>query len=238
MFFRIRRRWLHVLLVNLALLTGVAMVALGVVVPVVLLSEADDTRLHRWSEIGQAVAPVGVFYSGVAFVAIALTLFLQGRELRNQREELAIAREEQMRSSEIALRELHTDLIRMAIEDPELRQVWPEIAAGVTVTKRDHYCNLILNLQKVAYETHTIELAELRGALQHLMASRDMYGFWAKARMARVAITGGDEAEDFFTTEVDRAFAAAAPPAKRNLLHRCRVHLRSKLRRRSFRHGR
>ncbi|MCT9931569.1 DUF6082 family protein [Planotetraspora sp. A-T 1434] len=163
--------------------------------------------------------PSRCLLSGIAFVAIALTLFLQGRELRNQREELTIAREEQLRSSEIALRELHTDLIRMAIDDPELRQVWPEMAPGVTGTKKDHYCNLILNLQKVAYETHTIELAELRGALSYLMASPDMYSFWRKARAARVAVTGGDGAEDFFTAEVDKAFSSA-PPLKAKGLHR------------------
>ncbi|MDP9841696.1 hypothetical protein [Streptosporangium lutulentum] len=40
------------------------------------------------------------------------------------------------------------------------------------MTKKDHYCNLILNLQKIAYETGTIEPAELRGALGHLVESR------------------------------------------------------------------
>lgn len=29
---------------------------------------------------------------------------------------------------------------------------------------------------------------------------------------ARIAVTSGDEAEDFFTSEVDAAFAATAPP--------------------------
>ncbi len=84
-------------------------------------------------------------------------------------------------------------------------------------TKKDRYCNLILNLQKVAYEAHTVELAELRGALRYLMASRDMYRFWAKTRAARGAITSGDEAEDFFTVEVDMAFANATPPRPRSL---------------------
>jgi Family of unknown function (DUF6082) len=88
--------------------------------------------------VGQALEPVGVFFSGVAFIGIALTLFLQGRELQNQREELTITREEQQRSSEIALRQLHTDLIKMAISDRELREVWPPITPGVAETKKDH----------------------------------------------------------------------------------------------------
>jgi hypothetical protein len=44
------------------------------------------------------------------------------------------------------MRQLHTDLIKMAIEDPELQSVWPDIAPGVAGSKKDLYCNLILNL--------------------------------------------------------------------------------------------
>jgi uncharacterized protein DUF6082 len=198
--------------IGIALVIGLTLVTAGVAVPIVLLLHVNDATLSRWSEIGQALEPVGVFFSGVAFIGIALTLFLQSRELRNQREELVITREEQQRNSEVALRQLHTDLIKMAISDRELRKVWPPIAPGIAETKKDHYCNLILNLQKVAYEAHTIELAELRGALRYLMASRDMYRFWTKARRARGAITTGDGAEDFFTAEVDRAFADSTPP--------------------------
>lgn len=51
----------------------------------------------------------------------------------------------------------------------------------------------------------------MRGALQYLMTSRDMYRFWEKARATRADVTAGDEAEDFFTAEVDRAFSAAIP---------------------------
>jgi len=149
----------------------------------VLLLHADYRTLGRWSQVGQALEPIGVFFSGVAFIGIAITLFLQGRELQNQRDELTITREEQQRSSEIALRQLHTDLIKMAISDHELREVWPPIAPGVAGSKKDHYCNLILNLQKVAYEAHTIELAELRDALQYLMTSRDMWLFAVDRRV-------------------------------------------------------
>jgi hypothetical protein len=214
----VSRRWSRTVAIGGGLLVGLALVTASVVVPVVLLLRADDKTLSRWSQIGQALEPVGVFFSGVAFIGIALTLFLQGRELQNQREELTITREEQQRSSEIVLRQLHTDIIKMAIADRELREVWPPIAPGVAESKKDHYCNLILNLQKVAYEAHTIELSELRGALQYLMTSRDVYVFWEKARAARGAVTAGDEAEDFFTAEVDRAFADARPPRPKSLV--------------------
>jgi uncharacterized protein DUF6082 len=207
----VNRRTLRVVLTGAALLAGVVIVAASLAIPVLLLWRTDDRTLDRWSQIGQAVSPIGVFFSGIAFIGITLTLFLQRSELKNQREELGITREEQQRSSEISLRQLHTDLIKMAINDPELLEVWPQLAPGVEETKKDHYCNLILNLQKVAYETGTVDLVELRSALVHLMGSWDMYSFWAKARAARLDVTSGDEAEDFFTAEIDRAFAVASP---------------------------
>jgi hypothetical protein len=209
----VSQRPLRIALTATVLLAGIALVAASLVVPTILLLHADDRTLNRWSQVGQAVSPVGVFFSGIAFIGITVTLFLQRRELHNQREELSIALADQQRSSEIALRQLHTDLIKMAIDDPELRAVWPQLAPGVAETKKDHYCNLILNLQKVAYETGTIELDELQAALIHLMGSPDMYAFWAKARSARMNVTSGDEAEDLFTAEVDRAFAGTSPPA-------------------------
>jgi hypothetical protein len=213
----VRRRWLQAVLISMSLLAGTAFVAASLIVPAVLLLHVDDRTLNRWSAIGQALSPIGVFFSGIAFISIAVTLFIQRRELQNQREELGMTRQEQARSSEVTLRQLHTDVIKMAIEDPELLAVWPHMLPGVAETKKDHYCNLILNLQKVAYEAETIELAELRGALGYLMTSHDMYRFWQKARTARIGVTGGDEAEDFFTSEVDQAFAGADPPQARSL---------------------
>lgn len=203
--------------ITVALLVGVVLVAATVIIPTMLLLRADDEILDRWAQIGQAVAVVGVFFSGVAFIGIAFALLMQQRELINQKSELDILKEEQRRNSEVSLRQLHMDIIKMAINDRDLLSVWPATAPGATRRKKDQYCNLILNLQKVAHETGTIELNELRGALRFLMGSRDMYSFWQRARAARVAVTEGDRDEDSFTSEVDAAFDAAMPPPRLSL---------------------
>lgn len=110
----------------------------------------NDEQLNRWSETGQALSPVGIFFSGIAFIGVAIALLIQQRELQNQHAEISIARDEQARASEVVMRQLHTDLIKMAIDDPELLAVWPDMAPGITGSKKDQYCNLIPNLQKVA----------------------------------------------------------------------------------------
>jgi hypothetical protein len=211
-------RWFRTVGIAAALFAGIAIVAASIAIPALFLLRADEDTLGRWAQIGEALSVVGVFFSGVAFLGIAFTLLLQQREIHAQREELSLLQEEQRRSSEIAVRQMHTDVIKMAIDDRELLSVWPPVAPGVAETRKDHYCNLILNLQKVAYETRTINLEELRGALRYLMGSRAMYEFWRRARAARLAVTAGDVAEDFFTAEVDRAFHQAAPPPRRPAL--------------------
>lgn len=148
------RRWVRPGTVT-ALLVGVAIVAASVALPMIMLLHSDEETLSRWSQIGQALAAVGVFFSGVAFIGIATALLMQQRELANQHEELRIVQEEQRRSSEISLRQLHMDIIKMAINDRDLLSVWPPTGQGATRGKKDQYCNLILNLQKMAYETGT-----------------------------------------------------------------------------------
>jgi hypothetical protein len=192
---------------------GLLLTVAATLAPTLLLYFANQKTLERWSLVGQAVTPVSVLFSGLALFAIVFTIVMQSSEIGNQREQLSVALAEQQRSSEIALRGLHADLIKMALEDPELEEVWPPIAPGVPETRKDHYCNLILNLQKVAFEAGTIDVAELRGVLAYLMRSPDVYNFWTKARSARVEVTGGDQGEDFFTAQVDEAYITAEPPA-------------------------
>lgn len=207
------RRRFRTLSIAIALVVGTATVAASILVPAVYLWRADDETLDRWSRIGEALSVVGVFFSGIAFLAIAGALLLQQRELTNQREELALVREEQQRNSEVSLRQLHMDIVKMALDDRDLLSVWPQPGRSIRQRKKDHYCNLYLNLQKVAHETGTIDIDELRGALRRLMGSRDMYSFWQRSRSARVSVTQGDEAEDFFTAEVDHAFSGTDTPA-------------------------
>jgi hypothetical protein len=76
----VSRRESRPVAIGIALVVGLTLVTAGVAVPVVLLLHVNDETLSRWSQIGQALEPVGVFFSGVAFIGIALTLFLQSRE--------------------------------------------------------------------------------------------------------------------------------------------------------------
>jgi hypothetical protein len=74
----VSRRWPRTLAIAAALLVGLTFVAALVSIPAGILLRLDDKTLSRWAQIGQALEPIGVLFSGVAFIGIALTLFLQG----------------------------------------------------------------------------------------------------------------------------------------------------------------
>lgn len=171
------------------------------------MRQTSDRRFRPPARRGPGGAGPGAGL-GAALLAAAV-LVAQQRHLRLQRQQLAATLDQHRRSGQLALRQLHTDLIRLGLQDPELGEVWPELAPGVPETRKDHYCNLILNLQRVAYDTGLIQEAELRGVLAYLMRSPDVRAFWTKAKAARVQIVQGDEREDRFTSLVARAYEAA-----------------------------
>jgi hypothetical protein len=84
-----------VLLASTSLVVGIVGIAASLAVPLLLLLRLNDRQLNRWSEIGQALSPVGIFFSGIAFIGVAAALLIQQRELKNQHDEISIAREEQ-----------------------------------------------------------------------------------------------------------------------------------------------
>lgn len=174
---------------------GAAVSIASIAGPIIALLATGEATRRRWSLIGQAMTPISIFLSALAVIAIVFAFAMQPST-----------------RSEIALRALHVDLIKMALDDQELAEVWPPLGPDVPETRKDHYCNLILNLQKVAYKASTIDESELRGALAHLMRSPDMHAFWTKARNTRVDITGGDPDEEEFTALVDAAYRSVQPP--------------------------
>lgn len=175
-------------------------------IPASLLSRADMSQLEKWYYIGGALAPVGFVLSGLALFYVAGTLRLQQQESRAQRLQDA-------RSSEIELRHIHMSLVAMSLQSPELREVWPPLGSSHAESSQDLYCNLVINLQKLAYEAGTIDLEELRGALDNLFTSASIYNFWARSRLVRPQITGAAEDEQTFFSIADAAFARASRPS-------------------------
>lgn len=184
-------------------------VTASIVLLVAFLYSAPADQQRIWSNVGQAIGGAASLFSGLALVGLVATLWLQNKQIALQNDQVQVALADQKRGNEVALRQMHMQIIEMAINDPELGRVWPDISPGDPESRIDHYCNLVLYLQKVAFDVGTIDLAELRGALTYLMQSDSIYSFWTRSRIARLDIVVGDEEEEFFHKEVERAYEAS-----------------------------
>src|SRR6185437_8544462 len=94
---------------------------------------------------------------------VGLTLWVQYRELKMQRSELHEQRltadrstEALQQSAEADFRARHVELLKMAIDDPALAEVWPPYGDDVTPeqTRQFLYANLILQHQALAMHRH------------------------------------------------------------------------------------
>jgi hypothetical protein len=165
----------------------------------------------RWGNIGQTFESVNTVFSGLAFVALVVTFAIQFQELRMQRIELKMQREamkasngELHRSAEADLRTLHVELIRMAIDDPQLAAVWPEFEPGLSTERNRQYmyANLIiqhvwLNLQIGNYSND-----EARGMLRYMLSNPIMRNYWRASESIRQWLVA-DTPEQLFARMVD-----------------------------------
>src|SRR5947207_4034264 len=105
---------------------SVAVVPVTGLVLVALVPQGGSTDTWvRWSNAGQAFGVLTAVLSGLAVAALIVTFWLQLQELKAQRIELCQQREllsnaesALRRSADTDLRARHSDLTRMAIDDP------------------------------------------------------------------------------------------------------------------------
>jgi hypothetical protein len=165
----------------------------------------------RWGNVGQTFESVNAVFSGLAFVALVVTFAIQFQELRMQRIELKMQREamkasngELHRSAEADLRALHVELIKMAIDDPQLAAVWPEIEAGLSTERNRQYmyANLIIQQVWLNLQIGNYSNDEARGMLRHMFSNVLMRNYWVASEESRRWLVAGTP-EHLFAKMVD-----------------------------------
>jgi hypothetical protein len=101
--------------------------------------------------------------AAAAVIAVALTLIIQQRQMREARR--------------LAIRQFHTDL--MAIDKPELLQAWGQAPQPEGAEPRlTVYTNLVLNYFVLLHETGSANLAEIRLHLKFMATSDWARSYW------------------------------------------------------------
>lgn len=125
-------------------------------------------------------------FSGLALAAVLVTFAVQQRKARHSRRELSLQRRELTRthaqlyrSAEADVRAVHVELLKIAIENPELIKVWPGFESVPVERGRELlYTNLVFAHHLLAFRLENLRPSEMRGHLRVLAQSAKFRDYW------------------------------------------------------------
>ncbi|BCB79753.1 hypothetical protein GCM10022251_40150 [Phytohabitans flavus] len=177
----------------------VATVALIVLSPLALpILDDSDRDWERLSLIGQSYGAISAILAAAAVVGVAFTLILQQRQMREARR--------------LAIRQFHTNLLAMAIENPELLQAWGNFPHPKDAEPRlTVYTNLVLNYFVLLHQTSSADLEEIRLHLRFMANSEWARRYWRDAAEGWTATYTGRSRQiiDIFAEELGQPKADA-----------------------------
>jgi hypothetical protein len=187
-------------------LTVVAVIgALGVVLlsPLVI-AKIPASQGIDWAElsnVGQTYGAASAFLAVLALAGVAVSLHLQRRESKAAREQ--------------ALRALHTDLLRMSLDDEAFMQCWGPIGESTDlVWYRQHiFLNLVVSHWQMMWEIGALNEIHLRLTAAGIFGGPLGRRYWREARDARRVAEKGRRARSFYLI-VDDEYQRNLPLSK------------------------
>ncbi|SRR5216683_926874 len=126
------------------------------------------------SQVHLAKGTGSALLAGVALAGVTISLIRQERDARASREQ--------------GLRAIHTELLRMAMDDPLYRHAWgPNFDTDDPDIQREQiYVNLIISWFQVNYELKAVSEKHLRESAYILLSGEAGQRFWIGARELRL----------------------------------------------------
>ncbi|MCO5997768.1 DUF6082 family protein [Actinoallomurus rhizosphaericola] len=185
---------------TLLLLIALTAVALIGISPIALGAFHGATdRWERLSFIGQTYGAASAIISVLALVGIVLTLSYQARETKLAREETR--------------RQTIGDLLKMAMEDPDLDECWGPVPEPDDPKTRKQllYTNMIIAEWSLSFETRALPEARLRVIANEMFQGHVGREYWSNARETRLS-TSASRRERRFHEILDEEYQRAQPP--------------------------
>jgi hypothetical protein len=121
-----------------------------------------------FSNEGQAYGGIAAVFGMLALLGVAASLVLQSRET-------AISRE-------LAQRNLHTELLSKALDDPALLACWGPTLEGGELDRQHIYTNMIVQFWRSMFEIGKVTEDQLRGLAAQMFAAEPGRRYWSAAR--------------------------------------------------------
>ncbi|WP_246249457.1 DUF6082 family protein [Actinomadura litoris] len=166
---------------------------------------------ERLSFIGQTYGAASALLAVLALIGIVATLVLQARDTR-------IAREETRRAA-IA------ELLKMAMDDPDLDEAWGPVPEGESRKARRQlmYINMIVSEWQTSFQTGALNERRLRAISREMFTGRPGRAFWREAREVRANTSENKRARRFhqiLDEEFQQAPVPPPDPAEASARHR------------------
>src|SRR5689334_10429037 len=178
-------------MILVAVLIGIGSVGLAAVF-------SGAGRPTGWDQINEAFGVINSVFSALALIVVGLTLWVQYRmqrlELREQRLSTDRTTEALQQSAEADFRARHVELLKMAIDDPALADVWPPYGDDVTPEQARQflYANLILQHQALATYRHLRDPEYVRNNVRFCFTSPVVQEFWRRTMAERNNMSASD----------------------------------------------
>jgi uncharacterized membrane protein len=180
-----------IVLTFLTLLAGVGLAA-------VLGGRGKPAEWSKWSDVGQTFGVLSSIFSGLALVALVVISQVQFRELQEHRQLMTRSHAELERAAEAGRGRLHLEILRMAIDDPQLAEVWPPFEPGLSPKQNRQYlyANVIYQFQQTWMEIGGRSELEMIDNMRYLFTSPIMRDYWKAAERARATLVPGTREYD------------------------------------------
>jgi hypothetical protein len=162
-------------------LASVIVLALVILSPFALavLANEDGVDWNSLSTVGQTYGAISAVIAVVALGGVAGSLVVQQREAKSNREQ--------------SLRVLHTDLLKMAMDNPEYMECWGPFRADNDPThlRQVMYTNMIISHWEMMYELGALTEGHLRELAAAMFRGDPGRRFWADSRERRIRTAHG-----------------------------------------------
>jgi hypothetical protein len=178
--------------------------------PIALFFVATNEKLSTYwpvdwqlmADVGQAYGGISAILSGLAFIAVAATVFMQFRQTR-------ISQLQAVNATQI-------ELFRTAYDHPDLQTAWrgsPVSKLSSTMWRRHTYLNLVFRYFQLGYELRVISDGAIRQGAAERFGTQFSRDYWANGRIMW-ANSANSVRQRRFIKIIDEAYQSAAsdPP--------------------------
>ncbi|MFI1994841.1 DUF6082 family protein [Actinoplanes sp. NPDC020271] len=185
--------------------TGVALVAVLTLAVPLLMMLLSVTALPwaRLADVGDAFGGVSAVLSALALSGVGASLLFQQRQIRQELADLD--------------RQQHMELLKLAIEHPELIEVLDSETAATTHPRHEIYANLTMMYWLAIWQLGEIDDAELHGMARSMFRSDISRQWWSRVGSEWIGTRLRPERHRFLEiiTREHEAAAACDPPTTR-----------------------